>query len=757
MAVNELGNPCLPFKDDTFSVKGDRKTEAMTATYEVNFNVHGDTWIKKDAALQNDSRGVARIPRRIRASRLSLISVRYKDHELAQKNRLRFGHALSEYNFRVLDGIKMEIDRSSSNRGRWLYRFTKVREDGPDITTSEKPCDNQKTPENKPKTCHVSRLSRSKASNAAARSETSDSRGEGSNTGSEYGSSALKRDNRDNVTVRENGVAIDIETYSDDPKSKGALDPFKGKIRLVSIADASGIQTFDLREKPLSRELLETIRTSDLIIHNAEFELCFFGQHFGFIPKNVFCTLTAERLLTPSKKIKHDLQATLQRRLGITIDKEIDHKLWGDDVLTDRQLEYAKVDVEHEHTLRKVLAAEIEKAGLSKIFKLESDLLPVTAKMELHGFAVSPEKMQKIMDRENEICDNLERDIRAEFNLPELNVNSPPQLLEAFEKAGVKLKSTAKDSLIKVKNPIAIKLRAYNKSKKLAGMVKSLLADVKNGRLHSTFLPLGTIHGRFSSKDPNLQNIHRGPELRGCFIPSKIENVLISADYSQIELRVAALITRDDVMLAALKRGEDLHAKIAAINLHCQESEVTGEQRTTVGKSSNFGFIYGQGAKGFQGYARTTWGAELSLDQATAYRFNYFDLYRGIKRWHNECWNKAKYSDLVEARTIWGRRLYPAVESEWGRFNMHTEYVVSGSCADLIKLAMLRVSKAKLPLGAKMVATVHDELVFDVPAATAEESKRIIVEEMTAAFVEMFGTEVPVEVEAKVCANWGEK
>jgi DNA polymerase I len=299
-------------------------------------------------------------------------------------------------------------------------------------------------------------------------------------------------------------------------------------------------------------------------------------------------------------------------------------------------------------------------------------------------------------------------------------------------------------------------LRAYKKSKKLADMIKSLLADVKNGRLHSEFNPLGTVHGRFSSSDPNLQNIHRGPELRGCFIPSKVENVLISADYSQIELRVAALITRDDVMLAALKRGDDLHKKISAVNLHCPENEVTSEQRTTIGKASNFGFIYGQGAKGFQAYARTTWGAELDLDQATAYRFNYFDLYRGIKRWQNECWNKAKYSDLVEARTIWGRRLVPKVESEWGRFNMHTEYVVSGSAADLLKLAMIKCD-AKLPYGCNLVATVHDELVFDVPAKLANEAKAIIEHEMTQAFVEMFGNEIPCEVEAKVCANWGEK
>jgi DNA polymerase I len=505
---------------------------------------------------------------------------------------------------------------------------------------------------------------------------------------------------------------------------------------------------------PLSRETLEAIRDGELLIHNASFDLRWFGRHFGFIPRNVFCTLTADRLLLPSKKIKHRLADVLERRMDIRVDKEIDHKAWGVNELSERQLEYARIDVEHLHTLVKILSAELEAADLGRIFAMERELLPIITKMELHGFAISTEQMEKIRDREIGVAGNLEREIKAEFNDQELNVNAPGQLLEAFKKAGVELKSTAEESLIRTKHPMGAKVLEYRKSTKLCSAVESLLAKARNGRLHSSFNPLGAIHGRFSSSDPNLQNVHRG-ELRTCFIPSRIENVLISADYSQIELRVAALIAKDETMIEALRRGEDLHAKIAAVNLRCDQSAVTGEQRTTIGKASNFGFVYGQGAKGFQTYARTRWGAELSLDQATAYRFAYFNLYQGIRRWHNECWNKAKYSDVKEARTVWGRRLYPDVESEWGRFNMHTEYVVSGSCADLIKLAMLRVSKARLPFGAKMVATVHDELVFDVPAATAEESKRIIVEEMTAAFVEMFGTEIPVEVEAKVCANWG--
>ena len=146
----------------------------------------------------------------------------------------------------------------------------------------------------------------------------------------------------------------------------------------------------------------------------------------------------------------------------------------------------------------------------------------------------------------------------------------------------------------------------------------------------------------------------------------------------------------------------------------------------------------------------------MSLDQATTYRFAYFNLYSGIKRWHNECWNKANYSDLAEARTIWGRLLLPRKDTEWGRFNMFTEYVVSGSCADLIKLAMLKVDGV-LPGDVHLVATVHDELVYDSPADIAPQYRDIIQQAMAEAFVEMFGTTIPIEVEAKVCANWGEK
>jgi twinkle protein len=198
-----------------------------------------------------------------------------------------------------------------------------------------------------------------------------------------------------------------------------------------------------------------------------------------------------------------------------------------------------------------------------------------------------------------------------------------------------------------------------------------------------------------------------------------------------------------------------LHRKIAAANLRKTPEEVTKAERNTVGKSTNFGFLYGQGAKGFRVYARTTYDLELTSLQAETFRANFFRMYPALKRWHEDCWHEAK-AGAKEARTILGRLLLPQFDSEWSRFNMLINYVVQGSCADLLKLAMVKIAPL-MPSDAHLVATVHDELVYDVPASKAEQYRDTIRMAMEEAFVEMFGAVVPVEVEAKVCSNWEEK
>jgi DNA polymerase I-like protein with 3'-5' exonuclease and polymerase domains len=160
---------------------------------------------------------------------------------------------------------------------------------------------------------------------------------------------------------------------------------------------------------------------------------------------------------------------------------------------------------------------------------------------------------------------------------------------------------------------------------------------------------------------------------------------------------------------------------------------------------------------GFASSARISYGVILTETQAQRFRDTFFSTYRGIRRWHNDCWTRAKSPLGGRARTVFGRLLLPQVDSEWGRFNMLTAHTVSGSCADLIKLAMIKVAGV-IPPDCHLVATVHDELVLDVPAgAKASQCCARVKRAMKEAFVEMFGDVVPVEVEAKVCSNWGEK
>ena len=326
-----------------------------------------------------------------------------------------------------------------------------------------------------------------------------------------------------------------------------------------------------------------------------------------------------------------------------------------------------------------------------------------------------------------------------------------------LEEEGIKLPNTDEETLLPLKNPRADKIVVFRKRKKLGERITGLLKKVWNGRIHSEFNPLGAIHGRFTSKKTNLQNIDKG-ELRTCFVPSAPDRLLITADYGQIELRAAAVLVKEPVMIEAFRKGSDLHAAIVAANKGIPVGQVEKKDRNTMGKACNFGFTYGMSKpETFVSYALANWGFVVDIEGAQRCRGTFFQMYPGIKRWHGECWRMVERPEQYpSARTVMGRLLLPKTGKPWSRFAMFTEYVVSGSCADLLKLAMVRIAGV-LPDSAHLVATVHDELVYDAPADIATQCRDIIQQVMIEAFVELFGEIIPVEVEAKVVLNWGEK
>jgi DNA polymerase I len=294
---------------------------------------------------------------------------------------------------------------------------------------------------------------------------------------------------------------------------------------------------------------------------------------------------------------------------------------------------------------------------------------------------------------------------------------------------------------------------AFREASKRAQQAESLVGHIqKNGRIHGRFEPLGTATGRFSSKEPNLQNIGRG-EMREAFTAPEGKRLIV-ADYSQIELRAAAAIAGETKMIEAYKAGADLHKLTASIVLGKPESEVTKQDRQT-SKSANFGLLYGQSALGLVRYAATSYGVTLADDQAQSIRKAFFRTYSCLRQWHGISHQQAE-KGVTEVRTRTGRRrLIPATASEWERFTALVNTPVQGGTADGMKHALILIHE-RLPKTARIVSTVHDEVVVECREESADECREIITTAMVEAMAALF-PEVPVEVEANVCTTWAEK
>jgi DNA polymerase-1 len=741
MVAAELGDPCEPFEGKFDDVGGDRQTEAMRVLFKVCRTKFGDAWtVKKEiykcvheaAKEGNDALGYFG---------------ELADSEHARSNQTKLGMTLSRFKDRELGGIVLlilEKKDASANK----YRFIKseplnLSEPSADRQENGPPPDNIKKGNNKRK--DKDRVMSSDRLDVQKRSEVQ-----------------IFDDPPANLSSA--SLAVDIETYSE-PKLnkkgkilvlKDPLNPRKGEIRLLSICDPEGgLLLLDSKNSPFSGEVLEAIENRELIIHNADFEMRFFQAKFGFIPQKVFCTMTATKLLEPSKSVSHKLKDVLKRYLAVDLPKDLGGSDWGAMILTPEQLEYAKNDVWRLHALRDKLASELEKADLTKVFEMEMELLPIIVKMECHGFPIDIERMKGLKEDADCKLISLTAQLLREFGDPGLNLSSPAQLVAAFKRSGVEVPDTDIETLSRLDDPRARALINWRGADKLSTNIETLLKAAHGGRIYSCFNPFGTVTGRFSSNSPNLQNVPKGA-VRSCFVPSVPDRRLIVVDYSQIELRVGALIANEEVMIKALRDGKDLHRKAAASALGKLESEVTKEQRNKVGKSVNFGFLYGQKPPGFVEYARTTYDLVVTLEEAERFRSNHFALNSGLARWHEECKAKAQDPANNSARTRFGRLLLAQNDNWWGRFVMLTNYVVQGSAADLLKVALIKAD-AVLPPSVNLISVVHDEVIYDAPANMAEQCKQVICQATIEAFVEMFGDTVPVEVEAKVCASWGEK
>ncbi|MBZ5527375.1 MAG: DNA polymerase I [Acidobacteriia bacterium] len=417
--------------------------------------------------------------------------------------------------------------------------------------------------------------------------------------------------------------------------------------------------------------------------------------------------------------------------------------------------------------LAPVLRQQVEEQGLAEVYEtIDLPLAPVLAAMERTGVRVDPaalEEMSRAMEKE---IRRLEKEI-WELAGVEFNVNSPMQLAEilfdklnlqtATKRGKAKARSTAVDVLeeLSASHPLPGKIIEYREIAKLKSTYVDALPKLihpATGRLHTSFNQTGTATGRLSSSDPNLQNIpvrsELGRQIRAAFAAEK-GKVLLSADYSQIELRIMAHFSGDKVLVEAFRNGEDIHARTAQEVFGVGPLAQTAEHRRAA-KAINFGIIYGLSAFGL--------AQQLGIEQREAAKFigAYFQRYSGVKEYLERTLEETRKTSQV--KTLFGRiRPIPEITAPQMQLRNFAERTalnspLQGTAADLIKLAMiaierrLRAEKYK----ARMILQVHDELLFETPPGELENLKEMVRKEMQG----VRKLDVPLVVDVKAGANW---
>jgi DNA polymerase I len=419
------------------------------------------------------------------------------------------------------------------------------------------------------------------------------------------------------------------------------------------------------------------------------------------------------------------------------------------------------------HRLAPVLRAQVEEKQLASVYeKIDLPLAPVLADMERVGVRVDPKELDKMSQAMEKEVRRLEKEIWEIAGL-EFNVNSPSQLAEILydklnlqpsaRRGKAKARSTAADILeeLSAKHPLPGKIIEYREIAKLKSTYVDALPKLihpETGRLHTSFSQTGTATGRLSSSDPNLQNIpirtELGRQIRAAFVAEK-GKILLSADYSQIELRIMAHFSEDPVLVAAFRNGEDIHARTAQEVFGVGPLAQTAEHRRAA-KAINFGIIYGLSPFGL--------AQQLGIEQKEAAQFinAYFARYRGVKDYLDKILAETRKSGA--ARTLFGRiRPIPEINSPQVQLRNFAERTalnspLQGTAADIIKLAMIAIDHrlAAEKFEAKMILQVHDELLFEAPVKERAALEKLVREEMEGAYK----LAVPVVVEIGAGPNW---
>ena len=538
--------------------------------------------------------------------------------------------------------------------------------------------------------------------------------------------------------------------------------------------DGAAVKEWFLSFWDESCEVVEGKPRRALVFHNAKFDLHVLSRAFGLsvaqIGKaNIVDTLIAAWMLSPGQTglgLDNQVMQRLQHEM-IPIENLIGrgkNQITFNRVPVKDATEYGAEDAVYTLRLWEPLQKELQKMDYEKFFySQEMPLLKVLYQMEGVGAFVDTAVLKNLEVELAGRIEKLEKEICDMAGL-EFNIGSPKQLGEVLFDTlglpGIKKRSTdaavLEELSVSAPHPIVFAIIEYRELKKMQSTYVSVLPTLVNRetkRIHTSFIQWGTATGRLSSRDPNLQNIpvrsDLGKKIRAAFVPENPDNVILSVDYSQIELRMLAHLSGDAALIESYREGIDIHARTAAAIYGVDLSAVTSDMRRDA-KVVNFGILYGMTA------FRLSRDLKIPMGQARDFITGYFDMYQGVQKFIDDTKAFAHKNGYVE--TLSGRRRYIAgidssdrMESQMAE-RMAVNTPVQGSAADLIKIAMIRIqeriNRENLPL--KMMLQVHDELVFECPKDHLEELSAMVKAEMESAME----LKVPLVASVGSGENW---
>ena len=547
--------------------------------------------------------------------------------------------------------------------------------------------------------------------------------------------------------------------------------------------------------------------------HNLNFDLQFLLKIGIDFKHKIFDTFIAERCLVAGSKEKKispktekvffgeiscSLKAVAERRLDMEISKEQQVSDWSKTDLDIEQIEYAAKDVDILPKIADIQLKELASENLIEVYSLESKVIRPVALMCHYGFNVDISKVKELKAKKEQelvkatrlFCESLDKRLPDGIQLPrrddgtiavgknakkEFNPGSNVQCVKYFNEIGTALpvdERTGKQTLSQValsefdSNDETLNLlRKRTKIETALAHVEKILENINpiSNRMHSGYNTYGANSGRFTSSGSkrvtgkkkketwgiNIQQVPRDKEFRECFIPSDGYKFII-ADYSQIELRLAAELVNIPQMIEAFNKGQDLHSLTASLIYHVNIDEVEKHQRQ-MGKTLNFALLYGMGFRKYKTYSAQS-GNIITLSEAKVAHSAFHVAYPRLREWHRE--RSAMVDDgWTYVRTPIGRRRLLSYDD--ATMSACANTLIQGAGADILKIAIANLGK-HINDKFRPIATVHDELIFEAIEPKADEYKTILETEMKAAATSVL-TKVPAKCDASVAESWAEK